>query len=133
MYSNYCLEDIVVSLALARTLKEQNIECPTPFYWRVWNDGSIDCVVEDDDFDYSGTGKEVIERIPTYTSSQLIEKMPISITFLRNRFYFSISKNEIFYKVSYRPEKGEISRCERKLENALARMLLWLSEIGIIK
>jgi len=40
---------------------------------------------------------------------------------------------KFFYKVSYKPERGEISRCERELENALARMLLWLSEIGIVK
>jgi len=131
MHSRFHLEDIVVSLALARKLKELNIKYPTPFYWRVWDDGCSDCVIGE--YDYEKYHSRIKEEVPTYTSTQLIEKMPHSIMFLRNRFYFSISKSDIFYKVSYRLEKGEISRCERKLENALARMLLWLSEIGVVK
>jgi len=131
MYSSYHLEDIVVSLALARKLKELNVEYPTPFYWRVWDDGHSDCVISECDYDKRHS--KIKERIPTYTTSQLIEKLPFSFTFQGIRLYFSISKNEIFYKVSYKPDRGEITRCERKLENALARMLLWLSEIGVVK
>ncbi len=35
MYPNRRLEDIVASLELAKKLKENNIEYPTLFYWRV--------------------------------------------------------------------------------------------------
>ena len=45
MYSNPFFKDIVVSLELARKLKEKNIVYPTLFYWRVWDDGFSDCVI----------------------------------------------------------------------------------------
>ena len=87
-------EDVVVSLALARKLKELSIEYPTPFYWRIWDDGYSDCVIGG--YDYEKYHSRIKEKIPTYTSTQLIEKLPFSFTFQGIRFYFSISKNEIF-------------------------------------
>ncbi len=135
MYSEYHLEDIVVSLALARKLKELNIKYPTPFYWRVWDDGYSDCVIGE--YDYEKYHSRIKEEVPTYTSTQLIEKMPHSITFLGDYFYFSISKNASGYEVSYKSEIGEVGRRDRRLEDALAGMHLWLFEtnieVGIIK
>jgi len=90
MYPNPSFKDIVVSLELARKLKEKNIVYPTLFYWRVWDDGFSDCVIGM--YEYEKDRPRIKEKIPTYTSSQLIEKMPTSITFLGDYYYFSISK-----------------------------------------
>jgi len=96
MYSEYHLEDIVVSLALARKLKELNIKYPTPFYWRVWDDGYSDCVIGE--YDYEKHRSRIKERVSTYTSTQLIEKMPHSITFLGDYFYFLFRKMQVVMK-----------------------------------
>jgi len=133
MYPNPFFKDIVVSLELARQLKENNIVYPTLFYWRVWNDGFSDCVIGM--YEYEKDRPRIKEKIPTYTSSQVIGKMPASIGFLGELYYFSISKNILnLYEVSYKPiNGGGIIRFDQKLENALAKMLLWLNKTGIIK
>ena len=61
--------------------------------------------------------------------------MPASITFLGELYYSSIAKNILnLYEASYKPiNGGAIIRFDQKLENALAKMLLWLNELGFIK
>jgi len=143
MYPSYHLEDIVVSLALARKLKENNVVHPTLFYWRVWDDGSIDCaMVDEDDFDYRDTGNKIIEKISAYTATELMERLPHLIRVSEGQ-YFTLciykSDGDNKYVVEYESWDcyGEIKILREfesiKLADALARMRLWLSETGIVK
>ncbi len=59
--------------------------------------------------------------------------MPYSIIFMGDIFHFSISRNAKGYKVSFKSEIGEVSKLDQRLEDAPARMRLWLSKVGIIK
>jgi len=125
-------EDIVISFELAKKLKEVGINSPNLFHWRVWSDGSVDCAMEhEDDFDYSGGGRKVIEKIPAYTPTELIEMLPDCIRVDKDRhFYLVVYKLSNSYKVDYeRMLFDEIETlCEfedRKLSDALAQALIW--------
>ena len=59
--------------------------------------------------------------------------MPDVITYMGDYCYLSVSKNVSSYEVSYKSENGEISQLDQRLEDALARMRLWMSKVGIIK
>jgi len=128
-------EDIVVSLELAKKLKEAGVDSPSLFYWRVWSDKSVDLVMEhEDDFDYSGVGRKVIEKIPAYTAAELMEKLPERIRVSeRQHFYLVVYKLSISYKVNYDHTFFDIieTLCEfenRKLSDALAQALIWCRE-----
>ena len=41
------IEDTVVSLWLAKELKEAGVNSPSLFNWRVWSDGSVDCAIRE--------------------------------------------------------------------------------------
>ncbi|MCW3130637.1 MAG: hypothetical protein N2V75_11155 [Methanophagales archaeon] len=130
-------EDIVVSLGLAKALKEAGVKSPSLFYWRIWDDGSVDCaIVDEDDFDYRGTGNKVIEKIAAYMPPELMEMLPHS-TRLREgqQCILSVHKSHLSdgYVARYqRYHNGEIEVLQefgdRKLADALAKMLIWLRE-----
>jgi len=124
-------EDIVVSLELAKKLKEVGVNFHSLFYWRIWDDKSVDIAMGDeDDFDYSGAGRKVTEKIPAYTATELIEKLP-SLIREGLRYTLCIYKLHDSYIVDYErlSEDYEIETlCEfegRKLADALAEMLMW--------
>ena len=136
MYPNYRLEDILVSLELAKKLKRNNIEYPTLFYWRIWNDGSIDCAMSnEDDYDYRGTGNKVKEKIPAYTVMELIHSLPASLKIkIEGKeldYMLMICKgNSDWYTVSYEAgTRDDVNILQefgnRKLADALAEMLIW--------
>ena len=130
MYPNTFFENIVVSLDLARKLKENNIAYPTLFYWRVWKDGYSDCVIGI--YEYDKDRSEIKEKIPTYDAATLLEELPGSIKY--DNKYFDLAVYKIIfpkYKVQYEnreDKKIEILEdfWEDSLADALARMLLWL-------
>ena len=133
-------EDIVVSFELAKKLKEAGVNSPSLFYWRVWDDGSVDLVMEhEDDFDYSGAGREVKEKIPAYTAVELMEKLPDCIRVGKDRsFYLVVYKLSNSYKVDYECMFfDEIETpCEfgnRKLADALAEMVMWWKKREVAK
>jgi len=133
MYPNCRLEDIVVSLELAKKLKENNIEYPTLFYWRIWDDGSIDCADEEDDFDYTGKGKEVVEEIPTYDVTILVDNLPASVKCDDKYFDLTIYKSDSSdgYVVQYeRINNDKIDILQdfegKRLVDILAKMRIWL-------
>ena len=128
-------EDIVVSLELAKRLKEAGVNSPSLFYWRVWDDKSVDIAMEhEDDFDYSGAGRKVVEKIPAYTAAELMEKLPERIRVSeRQHFFLVVYKLSISYKVNYDHTFFDIieTLCEfenRKLSDALAQALIWWRE-----
>jgi len=124
-------EDIVVSLELAKKLKEAGVNSHSLFYWRIWDDKSVDLVMEhEDDFDYSGVGRKVIEKIPAYTATELMGMLP-SLIREGLRYTLCVYKPHDRYIVDYErlSEDYEIETlCEfegRKLADALAEMLMW--------
>ena len=128
-------EDIVISFELAKKLKEAGVNSPSLFYWRIWDDKSVDiAMVDEDDFDYSGAGRKVVEKIPAYTVTELMEKLPDCIRVDKDRhFYLVVYKLSNSYKVDYeRMLFDEIETlCEfanRKLSDALAQALIWWRE-----
>jgi len=130
-------EDNVVSLELAKRLKEAGVNSPSLFYWQIWDDKSVDIAMEhEDDFDYSGAGRKVVEKIPAYTVTELMEKLPDCIRVDKDRrFYLVVYKLSNSYKVDYeRMLFDEIETlCEfegRKLSDALAQVLIWWREKG---
>jgi len=129
-------EDNVVSLELAKKLKEVGVNSSSLFYWREWSNGSVDCaMVDEDDFDYRGTGNKVIEKIPAYTVMELINSLPASIKIkIEGKeldYMLMVCKgNSDWYVVSY--EAGTCDDVDvlqefgnRKLADALAEMLIW--------
>ena len=125
-------EDIVISLELAKKLKEADVNSPSLFYWRVWDDGSVDLAMEEDDFDYSGTGREVKEKIPAYTAVELMEKLPGFIRQPKNwKYILSIHKFCDGYAVGYERCYNNVLKFflqefeSEKLADALARALIW--------
>jgi len=124
-------EDIVVSFELAKKLKEAGVNSPSLFYWRVWSDGSVDLAMEHDDFDYSGAGRTVVEKIPAYTAVELMEKLPDCIRVGKDRsFYLVVYKLSNSYKVDYEcmffDEIETLCEFEgRKVSDALAQALIW--------
>ena len=128
-------EDIVVSFELAKKLKEAGVNSPSLFYWRVWDDGSVDLVMEhEDDFDYSGAGREVKEKIPAYTSPELMGRLPYKIG-IHQQYILCVYKSHLSdgYVARYqRYHNGEIEVLQefgdRKLADALAQALIWWRE-----
>jgi len=129
------IEDTVVSLGLAKALKEAVVKSPSLFYWRVWSDGSVDCaMVDEEDFDYRGTGNKVIEKIAAYMPPELMENLPYKIG-VHQQYILCVQKSHLSdgYVVRYqRYHNGEIEVLrefvDRKLSDALAKMLIWLRE-----
>ena len=128
-------EEVVISFELAKKLKEVGVSPPSLFYWRIWDDKSVDIAMGDeDDFDYSGAGRKVIEKIPAYTPTELIEMLPDCIRVDKDRhFYLVVYKLSNSYKVDYeRMLFDEIETlCDfanRKLSDALAQALIWCRE-----
>ena len=128
------IKDQVVSLWLAKELKEAGVNSSSLFNWRVWTDGSVDCAMSDeDDFDYRGTGNKVKEKIPAYMAPELIEMLPHSTRLREGQQYnLSVHKSHLSdgYVVRYqRYHNGEIEILQefdnRKLSDALAEMLIW--------
>ena len=126
-------EDIVVSFELAKKLKEAGVNSPSLFYWRVWSDGSVDLAMEhEDDFDYSGTGRTVVEKIPAYTAVELMEKLPGFIRQSKNgKYILSVHKFCDGYAVGYERCYDNVLKFflqefeSEKLANALAQALIW--------
>jgi len=130
------IEDTVVSLWLAKELKEAGVNSSSLFKWRIWSDGSVDCAMcDEDNFDYRGTGNKVKEKIPAYTVMELINSLPASIKIKTKGkeldYMLMICKgNSDWYAVSY-----EAGTCDDvdvlqefgngKLSDALAEMLIW--------
>jgi len=130
-------EDIVISLELAKKLKEADVNSPSLFYWRVWDDGSVDLAMEEDDFDYSGTGREVKEKIPAYTAVELMEKLPGFIRQPKNwKYILSIHKFCDGYAVGYERCYNNVLKFflqefeSEKLADALAQALIWWKKRG---
>jgi len=128
------IKDQVISLAVAKELKEAGVNSPSLFYWRIWSDGSVDCAMcDEDDFDYRGTGNKVKEKIPAYTAPELIEMLPHSTRLREGQQYIlCVHKSHLSdgYVVRYqRYHNGEIEILQkfdnRKLSDALAEMLIW--------
>ena len=123
-------EDIVVSLELAKKLKNAGVNSSSLFYWRIWDDKSVDIAMGDeDDFDYSGASRKVVEKIPAYTATELMGMLPECIR-VSGHFYLVVYKLSNSYKVDYeRMLFDEIETlCEfanRKLSDALAQALIW--------
>jgi len=130
-------EDIVVSFELAKRLKEAGVNSPSLFYWRVWDDKSVDIAMEhEDDFDYSGAGKTVVEKIPAYTATELMEKLPGFIKPDKYREYplciykgiddkYTVGYKSCYYDgltIFFQDFKN------RKLSDALAQALIWCRE-----
>ena len=128
-------EDIVVSLELAKKLKEAGVNSHSLFYWRIWDDKSVDIVMEhEDDFDYSGAGRKVTEKISAYTATELIEELPSLVrTPEGNHFTLCVYKESNSYIVQYEGWRcDEIETlCEfenRKLVDACAQALIWVKK-----
>ena len=128
-------EEVVISFELAKKLKEVGVSPPSLFYWRIWDDKSVDIAMGDeDDFDYSGAGRKVVEKIPAYTVTELMGMLPDCIRVDKDRhFYLVVYKLSNSYKVDYeRMLFDEIETlCEfanRKLSDALAQALIWCRE-----
>jgi len=128
------IKDQVVSFGLAKELKEAGVNSPSLFNWRVWDDGSVDCAMRnEEDFDYRGTGNEVKEKIPAYMAPELMEMLPHSTRLRESQEYIlSVHKSHLSdgYVVRYqRYRNGEIEILQefgnRKLADALAKMLIW--------
>jgi len=131
------IKDQVVSIGLAKELKEAGVNSPSLFYWRVWSDESVDLAMkDDDDFDYSGAGREVKEKIPAYMPPELMEMLPHSTRLREGQQYIlSVHKSHFSdgYVVRYqRYHNGEIEVLrefvDRKLSDALAQALMWCME-----
>jgi len=130
------IEDNIASLELAKRLKEVGVSSPSLFYWRIWDDKSIDIAMEhEDDFDYSGAGRKVVEKIPTYTSAELMEMLPSSIRVCEGKhFTLRVYKFRDGYGVEYgrwHDNKIEIMETlfeNKKLADALAQALIWWRE-----
>jgi len=126
-------KDTVVSLELAKRLKEAGVNSPSLFYWRIWDDKSVDIAMEhEDDFDYSGAGRKVVEKIPAYTATELIEKLPGFIRPSKNeRYILSIHKFCDGYAVGYERCYDSVLKFflqefeNEKLADALAQALIW--------
>ena len=127
-------EEVVISFELAKKLKEVGVSSPSLFCWRIWSDGSVDCaMVDEDDFDYSGAGRKVVEKILAYTVTELMEKLPSSIRVREDQQYIlCVHKSSLSdrYVVRYqRYHSGEIEVLQEfanwKLSDALAEMLIW--------
>ena len=135
------IEDYVVSPELAKKLKEVGVDSPSLFYWRIWNDGSIDYAIEydfDDSEmayadDFYACNEFIEEEIPAYMVQELIEKLPRLIRVREGQQYIlCVCKSSLGdgYVVKYeRYHNGEIEVLQefanRKLSDALAEMLIW--------
>ncbi len=129
------IRDNVVSLELARRLKEIGMNIPSLFYWRIWNDGSVDITMRhENDFVSSGTGRAVIEKIQAYTAAELIEELPGFIRQPKDKgikYILSIHKFCDGYVVGYEHCYDGVLKFflqefeSEKLVNALAKMLIW--------
>ena len=124
-------EDIVVSLELAKKLKEAGIEQDSLCYWIRWKDKdkwSIKCVDEymREEWKFS----PLVEYYSAYTATELIEKLP-SLIREGLRYTLCIYKLHDSYIVEYErlSEDNEIELlCEfenKKFADALAEMLIW--------
>jgi len=126
-------EEVVISFELAKKLKEAGVNSSSLFNWRVWSDGSVDIAMEhEDDFDYSGAGRKVKEKIPAYTAAELIEKLPGFIRPSKNeRYILSIHKFCDGYAVGYEHCYDNVLKFflqefeSEKLADALAEILMW--------
>ena len=127
------IKDQVISLAVAKELKEAGVNSPSLFYWRIWSDGSVGCAMcDEEDFDFSGTGKTVVEKIQAYTAAELIEKLP---GFIRQsndtKYILSIHKFSDGYAIGYERCYDNVLKYflqefeSEKLADALAEMLIW--------
>jgi len=126
------VEDNVVSLEVAKELQKAGVNSSNLFNWRVWSDTSVDCaMVDEDDFDYSGAGRRVTEKIPAYTATELMKELPSLVrTSKGNHFMLCVYKERNSYIVEYEGWRcDEIETlCEfenRKLADVLAQALIW--------
>ena len=131
------IKDQVVSLAVAKELKEAGVNSSSLFNWRIWSDGSVDCAMcDEDNFDYRGTGNKVKEKIPAYTAPELMGMLPHSTRLREGQEYIlSVHKSHLSdgYVVRYqRYHNGEIEVLQefvdRKLSDVLAQALMWCRE-----
>jgi len=129
------IEDQVVSVEVAKKLKEIGVEQESLFYWRVWNDETVDCAIGYEDYDFSGAGRKIVERISAFTVAELMEQLPAVIETKAGRYRLTIEKYEPRWYVSYIGTAGDAleSVLNRKLADALGEMRLWLVKNGYVE
>ena len=130
-------EDIVVSLELAKRLKEVGVRQESMLFWVRWKDKdkwSIRCPDEymREEWKFS----PLVECYSAYTATELMEKLPERIRVSeRQHFYLVVYKLSNSYKVNYDHTFFDTieTLCEfedRKLSDALAQALIWWREKG---
>ena len=129
------IEDQVVSVEVAKKLKEIGVEQESLFYWRVWNDETVDCAIGYEDYDFSGAGRKIVERISAFTVAELMEQLPAVIETKAGRYRLTIEKYEHLWYVSYIGTAGDALETilNKKLADALGEMLIWLVERGYVE
>ena len=128
-------EDIVVSLSLAKKLKEAGIEHDSLWYWIRWKDKdkwNIKC--PDEYMKREWKFSPLVEYYSAYTATELMEKLPSLVrTPEGNHFTLCVYKESNSYIVQYEGWRcDEIETlCEfenRKLADALAQALIWVKK-----
>jgi len=129
-------EDIVVSLELAKRLKEVGVRQESMLFWVRWKDKdkwSIRCPDEymREEWKFS----PLVECYSAYTAAELTEKLPERIRVDDRCFYLVVYELSNSYKVDYECIlfDGIKTLCEfegRKLSDALAQALIWWREKG---
>lgn len=129
------LESQVVSLELAKRLKELGVKYNNLFIWGRYgkkNDSDRDWCL-----DHQSNASWMEEWYSAYTSSELLELLPKQIKW---HFYTQIPSSNEDWVIYYRDAFGTLKNKDEKVEvcaisecDARAKMLIFLLEKGIIK
>jgi len=136
------LEKQVVSLELAKKLKELGFEQESYFWWQLHNDKEYH--LRDSE---SATGDEATfslhkEWCSAYTVAELGEMLPDRLdekaqaTDYETHYFFEITKDVKKWEVSYRGsgDSGcKIFVGDENLSNAMAKVLIYLKDNNLIK
>jgi len=121
------IEDQVVSVEVAKKLKEIGVEQDSLWKWCI-QEGVARCYTW---FErkIQAWGK-VEEEYSAFTVAELMEQLPAAIETKAGRYRLTIEKYEHLWCVSYTGTAGDALETilNRKLADALAGMLLWVYE-----
>lgn len=127
------IESHIVSLELAKKLKELGVEQESLWKWCIHSNGVVGC--------YAGLTQKiqslskVKEDYSAFTVTELMERLPATVDLIAGRYRLTIRKYDQLLDVSYMGTAGDALKTtmNRKLVDALAEMLIWLIEDEYVK
>jgi hypothetical protein len=126
------LEDQVVSLELARKLKELGVKQESVFYWR--ENRLIARLAE---FDLAGRYPDSQQDISAFTGTEIVEQLPAELLVKGNNYiwFLEIKKHLSGYIVNYYQEGVRLTDevfHEKKEADACTKILIYLLENDLL-